>query len=72
MALKWVSFKSTLTVVHYEHESPGDLVHIDTKKLGRIERLGHRIMGNRRDTAGSAGSGRALRAPSSNFSAPLR
>jgi transposase InsO family protein len=42
-------------VVRYEHEHPGDLVHIDTKKLGRIERLGHRITGNRRDTAGRAG-----------------
>jgi transposase len=42
-------------VVRYEHEHPGDLVHIDTKKLGRIERLGHRITGNRRDTTGRAG-----------------
>jgi transposase InsO family protein len=30
-------------VVRYEHEHPGDLVHLDIKKLGRIERLGHRI-----------------------------
>ena len=30
-------------VVRYEHEHPGDLVHIDIKKLGRIARLGHRI-----------------------------
>jgi len=42
-------------VARYEHEHPGDLVHIDTKKLGRIERMGHRITGNRRDTAGGAG-----------------
>jgi transposase InsO family protein len=42
-------------VVRYEHAHPGDLVHIDTKKLGRIERMGHRITGNRRDTAGAAG-----------------
>jgi transposase InsO family protein len=32
-------------VVRYEHEHPGDLVHIDTKKLGRIERMGKRIPG---------------------------
>ena len=42
-------------VVRYEHAHAGDLLHIDTKKLGRIERMGHRITGNRRDTAGGAG-----------------
>ena len=42
-------------VVRYEHERPGDLLHIDTKKLGRIERMGHRITGNRRDVFGGAG-----------------
>jgi hypothetical protein len=31
--------------LRYEHAQPGDLLHIDTKKLGRIERLGHRITG---------------------------
>jgi transposase InsO family protein len=33
-------------IVRYEHEHPGDLVHIDTKKLGRIERMGKRIPGS--------------------------
>ena len=42
-------------VVRYEHDCPGDLVHIDTKKLGRIERMSHRITGNRRDTVARAG-----------------
>lgn len=42
-------------VVRYEHANPGDLLHIDTKKLGRIERLGHRITGDRRDTTDGAG-----------------
>ena len=42
-------------VVRYEHAHPGDLLHIDTKKLGRIERLGHRITGNPRDTVDGAG-----------------
>ena len=41
--------------VRYEHEHPGDLVHIDTKKLGRIERMSHRITGDRRDTVEGAG-----------------
>jgi len=30
----------------YERERPGELVHIDVKKLGRIEGIGHRITGN--------------------------
>jgi len=42
-------------VVRYEHERPGDLLHIDTKKLGRIERPSHRVTGNRRDSVGGAG-----------------
>jgi transposase InsO family protein len=42
-------------VVRYEHAHPGDLVHIDTKKLGRIERIGHRITGDRRDSVDGAG-----------------
>jgi transposase InsO family protein len=33
-------------VVRYEHEHPGDLLHLDTKKLGRIHRPGKRIPGS--------------------------
>jgi transposase InsO family protein len=29
----------------YEHENPGDLIHLDIKKLGRIGSVGHRITG---------------------------
>ena len=39
----------------YEHPAPGDLLHLDTKKLGRIVRPGHRITGNRRDSVDGAG-----------------
>jgi transposase InsO family protein len=42
-------------LVRYEHAHPGDLLHIDTKKLGRIERMGHRITGNPRDNTDGAG-----------------
>jgi transposase InsO family protein len=31
----------------YEREHPGELIHIDIKKLGRIEGIGHRITGDR-------------------------
>ncbi len=32
----------------YERPAPGELVHIDVKKLGRIGREGHRVNGDRR------------------------
>ena len=35
-------------VVRYQWARPGDLLHLDVKKLGRIGRIGHRITGDRR------------------------
>ena len=37
-------------VLRYEHAAPGDMLHIDTKKLGRIVRPSHRVTGNRKDS----------------------
>ena len=37
-------------VQRYEHARPGDLLHLDIKKLGRIARPSHRVTGNRRDS----------------------
>ena len=34
-------------VQRYEREHPGDLIHIDVKKLARFRKVGHRITGNR-------------------------
>jgi transposase InsO family protein len=34
-------------VIRYEAENAGDLVHLDIKKLGRIDGVGHRITGDR-------------------------
>jgi transposase InsO family protein len=43
-------------VVRYERSRPGELVHVDVKKLGRILRPGHRVTGDRRGQAkGKAG-----------------
>jgi transposase InsO family protein len=42
-------------LVRYEHAQPGDLLHIDTKKLARIERMGHRVTGDPRDSTDGAG-----------------
>lgn len=33
-------------VVRYERAEPGELVHLDIKKLGRFKRVGHRIHGD--------------------------
>jgi transposase InsO family protein len=41
--------------LRYERASPGELLHLDIKKLGRIERLGRRITGNPRDHVRGAG-----------------
>src|SRR6185312_11535883 len=35
-------------VVRYEREHPGELIHLDIKKLGRFEVEGHRVTGDRR------------------------
>jgi len=42
-------------VVRYERERPGELLHIDVKKLGRIVRPSHRVTGDRRDRSRGAG-----------------
>ena len=44
-------------VRRYEREHPGELIHIDIKKLGRFNRVGHRITGDRRGQSKSRGVG---------------
>jgi len=42
-------------VMRYERAAPGEMLHLDTKKLGRIVRPSHRVTGNRRDSVEGAG-----------------
>jgi transposase InsO family protein len=42
-------------VVRYERERPGELVHVDCKKLSRIVRPGHRVTGDRSRRSQGAG-----------------
>jgi transposase InsO family protein len=42
-------------VQRYEHAAPGDLLHLDIKKLGRIQGVGHRITGQRQHRARGVG-----------------
>lgn len=52
---RWSDLAPSEPVLRYEHEHPGDLVHIDTKRLVRIERMSHRVTGNRRHTVRGIG-----------------
>jgi transposase InsO family protein len=42
-------------VRRYEYPEAGQMLHLDTKKLGRIEKAGHRITGDPRDHSRGAG-----------------
>ena len=42
-------------VRRYQRQHPGELLHLDIKKLGRFERTGHRITGCRRRRSQGAG-----------------
>jgi transposase InsO family protein len=42
-------------IQRYEREAPGELLHIDIKKLGRFQEVGHRITGNPRNRTRHAG-----------------
>jgi transposase InsO family protein len=44
-------------VRRYERKRPGELIHLDIKKLGRFERVGHRITGDRTGQSNSRGVG---------------
>ena len=44
-------------VRRYERENPGELIHIDIKKLGRFEQIGHRITGDRTGQSNGRGVG---------------
>jgi len=52
---RWADLAPSEPIVRYEHACPGDLLHIDTKKLARIVRAGHRITGDPRDSVDGVG-----------------
>lgn len=51
------SLEPTEPVRRYEREHPGELIHIDIKKLGKFNRIGHRITGDRSGQSNSRGVG---------------
>jgi transposase InsO family protein len=50
-----VTWPAREPVIRYERRSPGELVHVDIKKLSRIVRPGHRVTGDRSRRAEGAG-----------------
>jgi len=44
-------------VIRYEYAEPGGLIHLDIKRLGRFERVGHRITGDRTGQSNARGVG---------------
>jgi transposase len=47
-------------VRRYERERPGEMIHLDIKKLGRINGIGHRITGDRRGQSNRRARGEGL------------
>jgi transposase InsO family protein len=41
----------------YEREQPGEMIHLDIKKLGKFNQVGHRITGDRKGQSNSRGVG---------------
>ena len=41
----------------YQRERPGEMIHIDIKKLGKFDQVGHRITGDRKGQSNSRGVG---------------
>lgn len=44
-------------IIRFEREHPGELLHLDIKKLGRIDGVGHRITGDRTRQSSKRGTG---------------
>jgi transposase InsO family protein len=51
------ALEPTAPVRRYERAKPGEMIHIDIKKLGRFNSIGHRITGDRKGQSNSRGVG---------------
>ena len=49
------SLEQPAPVRRYQRQRPGELLHLDIKKLARFDRIGHRITGDRRGASEGAG-----------------
>jgi transposase InsO family protein len=44
-------------IVRYQRDKPGEMIHLDMKKLGRIDGIAHRITGDRTGQSNKRGTG---------------
>ena len=54
---RWRDLEPAQPIIRYERDAPGEMVHIDIKRLGKFERVGHRITGDRHGQSNSRGIG---------------
>ncbi len=54
---RWRDLEPAPPVIRYERESPGEILHMDIKKLGKFNRMGHRITGDRHGKSSARGIG---------------
>ena len=54
---RWRDLEPAEPVRRYERDKPGEMIHIDIKKLGRFNRVGHRITGDRHGQSSARGIG---------------
>ncbi len=54
---RWRDLEPAEPVIRYERESPGEILHMDIKKLGKFNRVGHRITGDRHGQSSARGIG---------------
>jgi hypothetical protein len=58
MRLSWITdLEPAKPARRYARCRPDDLIHIDTRKLDRFEKVGHRITGDRTGQSNSLGVG---------------
>jgi transposase InsO family protein len=54
---RWRDLEPAEPVRRYERDRPGEMIHIDIKKLGRFNKVGHRITKDRTGQSNSRGIG---------------
>jgi transposase InsO family protein len=54
---RWRDLEPAEPVRRYERDRPGEMIHLDIKKLGRFDKIGHRITGDRHGQSNSRGVG---------------
>ncbi len=54
---RWRDLEPAKPVIRYERDRPGEIIHIDIKKLGKFNRVGHRITGDRHGQSSARGIG---------------